>query len=355
MQPRLQRTLRNKVTLYLAATWFSGAALLGCVTQSWAQATAETQEVSRLLKAGQFDQAISRADAFLASKPKDAQMRFLKGLILTEQKKTADAIQVFTRLTEDYPELPEPYNNLAVLYAVQGQYEKARTALEMAIRTHPSYATAHENLGDVYAKLASQAYDKALQLDSNNPTAQTKLSLARDLIGGGRNRPTPAPASKPVPIAATTATPSTTATTTAAAATVTPNPSATTSTTASKAVPAGKSGNADNEVLNAVNQWARAWSNQDMKTYLAAYGPDFVPPKGVSRKAWEQDRVARIEGKRKIEVTIQDPKVEISGSSAIVKFRQIYRSKGLNSNARKTLHLSKTNGKWLIKQEKTGN
>src|SRR2546425_9737176 len=75
---------------------------------------------------------------------------------------------IFTKLTQDYPELPEPYNNLAVIYASQGQYEKARAALEQSIRTHPSYATAYENLGDVYAKLASQAYDKALQLDSSN-------------------------------------------------------------------------------------------------------------------------------------------------------------------------------------------
>ncbi len=59
---------------------------------------------------------------------------------------------MFTKLSEDYPELPEPYNNLAVLYAQQKQYDKARTALEMAIRTHPSYAIAYENLGDIYAK-----------------------------------------------------------------------------------------------------------------------------------------------------------------------------------------------------------
>jgi tetratricopeptide (TPR) repeat protein len=105
-----------------------------------------------------------------------------EGLILTEMGRPADAIAVFTKLAEDYPELPEPYNNLAVLYAQQKQYDKARTALEMAIRTHPSYSIAHENLGDVYAKLASQAYDKALQLDSSNAATQSKLSMIRELI-----------------------------------------------------------------------------------------------------------------------------------------------------------------------------
>ena len=146
-----------------------------------------------MLRAGQTDQAMQKVDAVLAQKPRDAQMRFFKGLILTEQGKSNDAIQVFLHLTEDYPELPEPYNNLAVLYASQGEYEKARASLEMAIRTHPSYATAHENLGDVYAKLASQAYDKALQLDSNNTAAQSKLALIRELISvnsnGGKQKP----------------------------------------------------------------------------------------------------------------------------------------------------------------------
>ena len=89
---------------------------------------------------------------------------------------------MFTELTEEYPELPEPYNNLAVLYAGQGDYDKARKALEMAIRTHPSYAVAHENLGDIYATLASQAYDKALQLDNNNVTARKKLALIKELL-----------------------------------------------------------------------------------------------------------------------------------------------------------------------------
>ena len=152
----------------------------------------EANEVSRLIQQNNFDQALARADAFLASRPKDPQMRFLKGLILTEKNQLNDAIVVFTKLTEDFPELPEPYNNLAVLYAGRGDYEKARESLEMAIRTHPSYATAYENLGDVYAKLASQAYAKALQLDSTNTGVQPKLALIRDLFAPGAKgqRPT---------------------------------------------------------------------------------------------------------------------------------------------------------------------
>src|SRR5687767_15132902 len=163
------------------------ALLFGFFTAATAIAQSdELQDASQLLKQGQLDRAMERVDVYLKSRPKDARGRFLKGIILTEQNKPNDAIKLFTELTQDFPELPEPYNNLAVLYASQGQYDKARSSLEMAIRTHPSYATAHENLSDIYAKMASQAYDKALQLDKANTTAQTKLNLIKELFPAGR-------------------------------------------------------------------------------------------------------------------------------------------------------------------------
>jgi tetratricopeptide (TPR) repeat protein len=163
-------------------------ALLALVFVTASVRADEAQDVDKLVKAGQLDQARQRADVFLATKPRDAQMGFLKGVILTRQGRVDDAISVFQRLTEDYPELAEPYNNLAVLFASRGQYEKARAALEMAIRTNPIYATAYENLGDVYAKLASRAYDKSLQLDGNNAAVKDKLALMHNL-GGNAEKP----------------------------------------------------------------------------------------------------------------------------------------------------------------------
>ena len=139
-------------------------------------------DVQRLIKQGQYPQAMDKVDAYLSSRPKDAQGRFLKGLIYTEMNKPAEAIAVFTKLSEDYPELPEPYNNLAVIHAAQNQYDKARIALEMAVRTNPSYATAHENLGDVYARLAAQSYGKALQLDGGNTSAPAKLKAVNAML-----------------------------------------------------------------------------------------------------------------------------------------------------------------------------
>ena len=158
----------------------------------------DTKEATRLYQQGKLDPALAKINGALAQQPKDAQARFLKGLIFTEQKKTPEAIQIFTGLTEDYPELPEPYNNLAVLYASQGNYDKAKAALELAIHTHPSYSTAYENLGDIYAQLARRSYDKVLQLDKSNTTAQSKLAMVKDLFN---------PPAKTAPIAVAAADP----------------------------------------------------------------------------------------------------------------------------------------------------
>ncbi len=164
----------------LQASLLGGALLISASLSAQAD---DLADANKLFKQTQYSQALDKVNEILTKKPKDAQARFLKGLVLTEQNKADEAIKVFLALTNDYPELPEPYNNLAVLYANQGQYDKARLSLEMAIRTHPSYATAHENLGDIYAKMASQAYDRALKLDHSNTATQTKLAMIQDLFG----------------------------------------------------------------------------------------------------------------------------------------------------------------------------
>ena len=142
----------------------------------------EYTDVNRLVQAKQYDEALARADKYLAAKPRDPQMRFLKGVIEADSGKRAEAIATYTQLTQEYPELPEPYNNLAVLYAQENEYDKAREALEGAVRANPSYAIAYENLGDVYAKLASQSYAKAQRIDPANASAPAKLALVRQLL-----------------------------------------------------------------------------------------------------------------------------------------------------------------------------
>ena len=302
----------------------------------------EVQEVSTLLKSGQHQQALERINKLLSSKPKDPRARFLKGLILAEQGNPKDATEVFLKLTQDYPDLPEPYNNLAVIYAAQGQYDKARAALEQSIRTHPSYATAYENLGDVYAKLASRAYDKALQIDSANPGAKNKLALVRELVGG-----TPPPA-KPVAGASAQKEPVKAAEVAAAE----PKPTAEPKPVPEKPVSAKP---ADAEVIETVYAWAKAWSAKDVDSYLAFYSKDFKTPNSEPRGDWEKGRRQRISAPKSIAVSVESPKVSLADGQASVTFRQGYRSEVIKSNSTKTLILAKSDGRWLIQQEKVAN
>lgn len=326
------------------------------LTLGWTSVQAdEASNVSKLLKSGQIAQAMQKVDAALTTRPKDAQLRFLKGLILTEQAKPVEAIAIFSKLTDEFPELPEPYNNLAVLYASSGQYDKARAALEMAIRTNPTYGTAHENLGDVYAKLASQAYDKALQLDSANSGAKLKLTMVKNIIGnttGGTNPKTISPISTPKEndVAITN---------TKAIQVATKKPESESPKVEPKSelklpVKIVSNSTEEQDVLNSLEAWANAWSNKDTTTYFAHYAKDFQTPKGESRKSWADERRSRIESKGRISVKIETPKASFDGQTATVKFRQIYASDRLTANSRKTLEMIKQDGKWLIKQERAG-
>ena len=134
-----------------------------------------------MIREGQYASARVKIDAALAANAQNPQARFLRGVVQADQDQVDEAVATFQALTEDFPELPEPYNNLAVIWAQRGQYEKARTALESAIASHPDYAIAHENLGDIYSRLAGAEYDRAATLDKTNKSAQAKLVLVRQL------------------------------------------------------------------------------------------------------------------------------------------------------------------------------
>lgn len=380
------------------------ALLIGMLSVSQALHADELQDATQLFKQGQHAPALNKVNNFLTGKPRDAQGRFLKGLILTEQGKTTDAIKIFSDLTQDYPQLPEPYNNLAVLYASQNQYDKAKSSLEMAIRTHPSYATAHENLGDIYAKMASKAYDRALQLDSSNTTTQTKLAMIQDLFSDKpRNKPAalhspagviagrpfaeiPAPVTKPVAVApaakpaAPVAKPIIVAQV-AKPAVVAPvakpivmaqvakpvapvpvaKPVATTPATTAKAsaktpaeAAAPVASDKAHAVREAVEAWAEAWADQNVKKYLSHYAADFKTPDGESRKAWAETRKERISTPKHIDVKVSNIAVDFTDSThAIVKFRQNYRASNFKAAGGKTMLMVKSGGNWLIQEERT--
>ncbi|CAN4275324.1 Tetratricopeptide repeat [Methylophilaceae bacterium] len=299
----------------------------------------ELKDISQLSDQGQQSAALERLNAYLVANPKDPQAMFMKGIIQVESGKRDDAIKTFTDLTSKYPNLPEPYNNLAVLYADAGEYDKAKKALETAIKTHPSYATAHENLGDIYARMASEAYDKALQLDNGNSRAQSKLSMIKDLFGTSNNvvakaEPAKNAKSGTMPIRPTDK-----------------------KEEPSKAIetfkaPVDSSADDERSVADAVGIWAKAWSSQDVEKYLASYADSFKTPKGESRKAWEKQRRERISAPKSISVELKNQNVTIVDSNnAKVTFKQSYKGAGKAIRTDKTLLLKKENGNWLIEQE----
>jgi tetratricopeptide (TPR) repeat protein len=154
-------------------------------------------------RAGRVDEALGVTDEALKTDPRNAQLRFLRGVILAERGRTDEALTMFRGMTEDFPELPEPYNNLAVIHAGRGEWEAARDALEQSVRAVPTYALAHENLGDIHLQLAARAYEQAGRLDARNQSTRSKLALARELIARVQAVPpdsrNPRPGAQPPP------------------------------------------------------------------------------------------------------------------------------------------------------------
>ena len=365
--------------LLSTCSWYAQA-------QTPAPATPDTSALTELLRANQPEQAMVELDKLLKQNPKGPQLRFLLGVAQAMANKNNEAIETFTKLTQEYPELPEPYNNLAVLYANQNQLAKSRETLERAIRTNPSYSTAHENLGDIYAKLASQAYSKALQLDANHTASvQPKLALIHELFSVSQNsaltqsKPASTQVAAATPATATQAAPSPSTTAAAPIKVVVParaNPAATPvappsllPTTASVPAPTVTDASAAPEAPNksstpsaaaeqavqvAVQAWAKAWAAQDMGAYLGAYSPNFQPAGKQSRKAWENERRARIVGKRRISVQLSSLEISLQNGRATAQFQQAYKADTFQSNSRKTLTLEERNGKWLIVRETVG-
>ena len=131
--------------------------------------------------------ALAMANAAMQEAPGDARLRFLKGLALFQLKRMADAEHEFNGLIEEFPELPEPYNNLAVVRAAQGNLEGARDALEAAIRSVPDYAVAYQNLGDLYLQLAAQRWRHAQKL-APSPVRATRLKALETLLEPSTDR-----------------------------------------------------------------------------------------------------------------------------------------------------------------------
>jgi tetratricopeptide (TPR) repeat protein len=149
---------------------------LSCALMAWsAGAQADLySDVNRLINSGQWDKAQKEVDQRLQVAPTDPQMRLLLSRIQDAQGQTQAAMDTLQALTQSFPELAEPHNNLAVLLARENRHADALASLQAAVQARPDYAVALENMGDVYAALASQAYAKALQITPQQRRIQAK-------------------------------------------------------------------------------------------------------------------------------------------------------------------------------------
>ncbi len=314
----------------------------------------DLQGIRELAEAGSYQEAMQKLDAYLdrnTSEDRNAQGRFLKGILLSDQERFDDAIGVFVSLTEDYPKLPEPYNNLAVLYAGLGQYLKARDALLIAIKTHPSYATAHENLGDIYAMMATEAYKKALVLDEGNKSAETKLAMIRDLFPKQAVNTTadlvvdeggdlPARESMAGTVSKFEAPIS-------SASSIAQEPSL-------PASPRVQGEDVEADIVATLEEWAKAWSNKSLKGYLGFYAPTFMPADGRSMSSWKALRKKRISSPKFISVEISEPRViMLENNKAQVRFTQKYRSNTYQDTVRKVIEMIDIDDKWRFVREET--
>lgn len=157
------------------------ALLAGCVL-SLAAAADGPGEIRALLARGDLTAALQQAQAAVAARPGDAQARFLLGVVLMDMGRDPQALAVFTELSQTYPELPDPMNNIALLQARAGQLEPARQSLETALRNDPAHRAARINLGHVHLMLAAQAWAQAVAAAPGDSALLQKLQSVRALL-----------------------------------------------------------------------------------------------------------------------------------------------------------------------------
>jgi Flp pilus assembly protein TadD len=156
------------------AVWLAGAAA--------AAAASLADEVGRLLADGRTADALQRSQQALLVAPRDAQTRFVHGVVLMEVGRDAEALEQFTRIAQEYPELPEPLNNIALLHARGGRLDAARLALESALRNDPGHRAARANLAEVHLMLAVAAWEQLAQAGPLDARQARRLEAVRALL-----------------------------------------------------------------------------------------------------------------------------------------------------------------------------
>lgn len=327
------------------------------------------ESLQSLVDDGRYQAALTQSNTYLQAHPGNRDARFLRAVALAGQGRDEAAIAAFKALADDYPQRPEPANNLAALYARSGRYDQARQWLEKALATQAVYAIAHRNLGDIYTALATMAYSQVLNTDGDPGEKGMQLALVNHLYypreagvpvppdgalaratqdgalrngqdgpndqNGGDMEIIEAPPPVPEPAHPPETTPPE------------PEPEA-----PMRPLPEPDADTRHNRsIIQTVRDWAMAWSQQDFDAYIDMYANNF-PPGERSREDWLALRKKRVTQKEAIHIQIILPKVQLlSDNRARVTFVQIYESPTYSDRVAKNLLMQRTDAGWRIMRE----
>ncbi len=281
------------------------------LTASPAFAAVSLQQLQQLIAEQRYDAAAASGEQLLQQNSRHARARFLTAYAYQMQRKHNQAEAHYQALIEQDPTLPEPRNNLAMIYLSRGNYDRASQILVDAINTHPSYATAYENLSQIYKGIASEAYRRAVS-ESNEPakytheiklTAITRLDTVSPALAAAEDSGEPG---------------------------------------------AIEFANQETMLIERVRSWAEAWSNKDFAAYVEFYSAQHSA-KFDSHEQWLQYRRERILRPGEIRVEVSDIQVKWrSDTRAIIDFKQAFDSPGYSDRVVKRLGFDRVGSQWKI-------
>ncbi len=292
---------------------------------SWASSV---DDIQKLLSQNRFQEALPKIESLLSNTPDDVELRFLHATTLSELDQPEKAINIYEAIISEYPTLPEPRNNLAVLYAKQQGFEKAEGALQSALNTHPSYATAHENLSDIYKALASVAYNKAFNDGKSTAPAAAapNLRLVTELLSLQKTEQPTIEQLSPAEIM----------------------PQVQKQETVTKTAEEVDISRVESRIV----AWSEAWSEQDPDSYLEFYSADFKPLGSSSLATWQKQRRDRLKSPKFIKIGISNMQTTILSPTAVgVKLKQSYKSDRFAEKSIKLLLLKLEQDQWRIALE----
>lgn len=377
---------------WLKPSWIVAASLMASVstpgnatanpeTPSVALISSRAEEIRGLIKSERYSEAEIEIGRSLKQQPKDPAVQFLQCVLKAQQNQVAEAVACYGNLVKAYPDMVEAYNNLAVLHASQGKHEEAKQWLDKGMRRIPAMWTIHQNILGLQADLSRKAYARALQIEISPREPAPRLSmLASSTVwpATASAAPTPKVAEKAAaaprlaPSQPASAPPATVKADAAPAASAPmarepakPSAAAPAQTASSGAVPAQATATQPQDtatrtrvdettrmqVQNAIETWARAWSEQNLPAYFSAYSENFSAGKSTTRAEWEAERVSRITGRNQIRVTVSHLSIESSNQKVVARFNQVYESDRISSSGRKKLEMVLEGGSWKILRE----